>query len=147
MRVSQLCFLLQFLTVFAQKLICVYRKSVASLEFLEDGVVTPKFRCVLFVRLLSGMELFLKFLCVCVQGVKSGSLEKPSSAESSPLLPVVEKAGFPPAAFPKENYSCLFFHTCVCLNCLWLCSHVGILGQSVHRAPWRTSSSKQNQEG
>lgn len=60
--------------------------------------------------------VIFKVLCVCVQGVKSGSFEKPSSAQLVPLL-LVENAVSPAAEFLEEALFVLvfgFLHLCLC---------------------------------
>lgn len=147
MRVSQhsvFCF--HFLQCSLRSDLCIQSKSVAFLEFLEDSIVTPKSDMFCLCVLLFGMQLFLKFLCVCMQGVKSGSLEKPSSAEESPCCRLLKRLVFLLQPFQRKTFSCFFLHLCLSQQPLAI-QHVGIAGQSIRQALSSTSSSKQSQQG
>lgn len=63
--VSQLCFFVVSYSV-CLEVSCV-RMEISSIHsLLKDGALTPEFSRVLLVCALSGTQLFLKFLCVCM---------------------------------------------------------------------------------
>lgn len=108
--------------------VCAW-KSVLSLEFSEDGVVTSKVQIWFFVSVVWHVVIF-KVLCICMQGVKSCSFEKPSSAQQSPCCWLLKRLALLQLSFQRKTClfvcfcCCLgsFFYACVCVNCLQLSS-------------------------
>lgn len=107
--------------------VCAW-KSVLSLEFSEDGVVTSKVQICFFVSVVWHVVIF-KVLCICMQGVKSCSFEKPSSAQQSPCCWLLKRLALLQLSFQRKTCLfvfvvvwVLFFYACVCVNCLQLSS-------------------------
>lgn len=150
MRVSLFsdCFC-SFLQCLLRSDLCMHGNQYYPLSFQKMVQLPPKFRYGFFVSVVWHVVTF-KVLCVCVQGVKSGSFEKPSSAQSVPLLLVVENALSPAAEFLEEAWFVCFvvvfvLHLCLCQLPLTI-QHVGFLDQSSLPGLWRTSNNKQNQQ-
>lgn len=127
--------------------ICVYMEICSILWVFRKQCSDPGVRiCFVCVSVVWHVVIFKVFVCMDVGGQE----RQPWKAKFSwvvPLLPVVEKAGFPPAAFQKENFFFSFFLHFSLSQLPLAIQHVGILGQSVRQAFSRTSSSEQSQQG
>lgn len=95
--------------------------------------------CFVSVSIVWHVVISEVFVCMCVGGQEWQSW-KTKFSWVVPLLLVVEKAGFPPAAFPEEEFSCLcvlilhfgFFFTLMFVS-TWIafsyptCRHLGLV--------------------